>query len=251
MADSVISSKPDQFRQIKLVCAAGSAKKHISPVLRSHGYAHPVLRGGEDRNQNLPEILPICRVSGPISKSRLSKGSLTGGIIEAIKAVSEAEKRAGKAEKRAAKRVDEAMRNERIAMNKLDRARSEAAAARYTLKSESDQVLISKNSLNIRGALELAAERSRSKNLVRGNNQGVSAVLTALCQSRKWQILAQQFGKDHAVMKDICRCQKSLYHSYSKDVHGTCGVDLSTVQSMSEKAALRATFTVTDIKFEG
>jgi hypothetical protein len=150
------------------------------------------LRGGEDRNENLPGILegPISRISGPISKSR-SKGRWTGKMNEAIKAVSKAGKRAEKAEKRAAKlvdeamrnsaeamrnsaeRVDEAVRNERIAMNKLDSARSEAAvqieichvllhliqthvnpqAARYTLKSESDKVLISKNSLNIRGAL--------------------------------------------------------------------------------------------------
>ena len=176
------------------MCVVGSAKKHDSPVLRSHGYLRPVLRGGEDRNENLPGVLegPISRISGPISKSR-SRGSWTGSINEAIKAVSEAGKRAEKAEKRAAKRVDEAVRNsaeavrnsaervdeavrnERIAMNKLDSARSEAAvqieichvqvllhliqthvnpqAARYTLKSESHKVLISKNSLNIRGAL--------------------------------------------------------------------------------------------------
>jgi hypothetical protein len=45
-------------------------------------------------------------------------------------------------------------------------------------------------------------------------------ILAALCRSSCWKQSANDYGKDNAVMIDIIGCQKSLYHSFSKDVHG-------------------------------
>ncbi len=95
----------------------------------------------------------------------------------------------------------------------------------------------------------LAVDRMKASGKIRDRNQGVTACLAGLTRSREWKRLATGFGRGSVLLIDIQRCQTDLYQSFSKAKHGTSGVDLSTLTSEAEKAALKATFTMANIGY--
>ena len=107
------------------------------------------------------------------------------------------------------------------------------------LKDANDRLMVARNKRNIRGALELTAECVESKG-------GVRVVLSSLADDAAFKSTLTEIANKMNIREcDWKRCLEDLYHTYTRDMHGSeenVYIRYSDITSPGERIVLGAIF---------
>jgi hypothetical protein len=122
--------------------------------------------------------------------------------------------------------------------------RENMAHTQNALKQANHEVLGLLAKRNIRGALEHIASRL-GQNMKDGKG-GVQNKLDRLAYDKSFTDLVHQIADQHnLVEKDMMTCLRNMYHSFSKDMHGSEShvyIRVRDISSPAERAVLAAIF---------
>ncbi|KAI8808184.1 hypothetical protein BJ742DRAFT_809987 [Cladochytrium replicatum] len=132
---------------------------------------------------------------------------------------------------------------------KAETERREKISA-LTEMRESLTLMRLRDMLNLRGAIELAAERYQ--NHLRDTNtpyipSGVQNLLSHMINEQDWVKHAESTGRGR--LADILKCQQHLYRSLSNYAHGVQDFDISEIEAPAERAAVKATLQFKHVAF--
>jgi hypothetical protein len=141
----------------------------------------------------------------------------------------------------------EMLREKEAVLRDSHRLDMEAAALRVQLADVTSMYLAATNKRNIRGALEYVAAVINTK-------LGTQQALSSLRQHAGFMAKLDQIARRHNLREaDLLRCLDGMYHTFSKDQHGSedeVFIRETDLTSPVERAALASIFETFNVKYK-